>query len=140
MWRWLFVLLPPPHCKNAILNDEIHTAPVGRPQDEDSQTILSLLQCTNSRHGVSTSVGGGGGAGGDYAASTSSDASATGTKRRGRDQYSGELNAQEVANGFGMGMSSKVRGEALCDIEWDGVWNHHRQAEACRWWIGFHVL
>lgn len=51
---------------------------------------------------MSDSVGAGpaGGGGGGTAA---------GSKRRGgRDDYSGELDAREVANGFGMGMSSKV--------------------------------
>lgn len=91
-------------------------------QDEDSQAILSLLQCTNSRLGFSGSTGGV--PGGDGAAGTSaaagaataavaSDAGAgggtsSGGRRRARDEYSGELDAQEVANGFGMGMSSKV--------------------------------
>lgn len=84
------------------------------PQDEDSQAILSLLQCTNSRLGVSGSFGAGsdGAGGGDAAAAgaVAGDAAAGGgSKRRGRDQYSGELDAREVANGFGMGMSSKVQ-------------------------------
>ncbi|CAM9440802.1 unnamed protein product, partial [Sphacelaria rigidula] len=95
--------------------------------DEDSQAILSLLQCTNSRVGLGLNsntmsmdgstapsnttmsdsarvgpTGGGGGGGGGVAAA------AAGSKRRGgRDDYSGELDAREVANGFGMGMSSK---------------------------------
>lgn len=80
-------------------------------QDEDSQAILSLLQCTNSRLSFSGSVGGGGGdASVDATSSTTSadrTAAASG-KRRGRVECSGELDAREVANGFGMGMSSKV--------------------------------
>lgn len=88
-------------------------------QDEDSQAILSLLQCTNSRLGFSGSTGGA--SGGDGAAGTAtaaggesgaggSTSSGGGGRRRARDEYSGELDAQEVANGFGMGMSSKVQG------------------------------
>ncbi|CAM9125188.1 unnamed protein product, partial [Scytosiphon promiscuus] len=83
-------------------------------EDEDSQAILSLLQCTNSRLGFSGSTGGGGVAGADgtagsaAAAGDSGGASTSGGgRRRARDEYSGELNPQEVANGFGMGMSSK---------------------------------
>lgn len=89
-----------------------------KPQDEDSQAILSLLQCTNSRLGFSGSTGGGGGvagadsnAGSAAAAAVDSGGASTssgGGRRRARDEYSGELNPQEVANGFGMGMSSKV--------------------------------
>lgn len=86
-------------------------------QDEDSQAILSLLQCTNSRLGFSGSAGGvpGGGDGAAGAAAAAGDSGAGGSssasnggRRRARDEYSGELDAQEVANGFGMGMSSKV--------------------------------
>lgn len=80
-------------------------------QDEDSQAILSLLQCTNSRLGLSGSLGGGAVTSGDRAGMPPGDAPAAGgggSKRRSRDQYLGELNAQEVENGFGMGMSSKV--------------------------------
>lgn len=87
-------------------------------QDEDSQAILSLLQCTNSRLGFAGSTGGGGGvAGADGTAGSAAAAAAGesggggtsgGGRRRAREEYSGELNPQEVANGFGMGMSSKV--------------------------------
>lgn len=81
-------------------------------QDEDSQAILSLLQCTNSRLSFSGSMGGGGGGlgvGGDASKdATATTADGAAGKRRARDQYSGELDAREVANGFGMGMSSKV--------------------------------
>lgn len=85
-------------------------------QDEDSQAIMSLLQCTNSRLGFSGSMGGGvtveshstGGQGTGNAGDTAPGVGNKGSKRRDRDVYSGELNAEEVANGFGMGMSSKV--------------------------------
>lgn len=86
-------------------------------QDEDSQAILSLLQCTNSRVGLglgSSTMSMDGSA--TTRATTTTDSAGAGaiaaaadSKRRGkRDEYSGELDAQEVANGFGMGMSSKV--------------------------------
>lgn len=48
---------------------------------------------------------------GSVVASTTTDSAGAGAgkKRRGaHDEYSGELDAREVANGFGMGMSSKV--------------------------------
>ena len=82
-------------------------------QDEDSQAILSLLQCTNSRLGLSGSTGGVPGGDGTNGAPAAGDSGAGGGaggggRRRARDEYSGELDAQEVANGFGMGMSSKV--------------------------------
>ena len=84
-------------------------------QDEDSQAILSLLHCTNSRLGVSGSVGGGVSVGGNDPADASANKVFGGGKRRARDQYTGELDAQEVENGFGMGMSSKVRtAQYLC--------------------------
>lgn len=79
-----------------------------------------MLQCTNSRLGFSGSTGGGSVAGGDGTAGAAAaggnsgaggSASGVGGRRRARDEYSGELDAQEVANGFGMGMSSKVRAE-----------------------------
>lgn len=87
-------------------------------QDEDSQAILSLLQCTNSRLGLSGSTGGVPGGDGTNGASAAGDSGAGGSagsggRRRARDEYSGELDAQEVANGFGMGMSSKVYSTVL---------------------------
>ncbi|CAM9367033.1 unnamed protein product [Choristocarpus tenellus] len=72
-------------------------------EDEDSQAILSLLQCTNSRGGGSlaraSSLGGSG------SGNSRSDAEPLGKK--GSQEFSGELNAGEIADGFGMGMSSK---------------------------------
>ncbi|CAN0525055.1 unnamed protein product [Ectocarpus sp. 12 AP-2014] len=96
-------------------------------EDEDSQAILSLLQCTNSRLGFSASNGGGGVASGDgtagAAAAATGDTGGSSTtgggggggRRRARDEYSGELDAHEVANGFGMGMSSKPLKRAKSD-------------------------
>lgn len=46
---------------------------------------------------------------GDAGAGGSGGGGGGGGRRRARDEYSGELDAQEVANGFGMGMSSKVQ-------------------------------
>lgn len=77
-------------------------------QDEDSQAILSSLHCTNSRLGVAALTCGGIAARGDCPAESLADSSSRESKRRTRDRYAGELNTEEVENGFGMGMSSKV--------------------------------
>lgn len=77
-------------------------------QDEDSQAILSSLHCTNSRLGVAALTCGSTAARGDGATESLADSSSRESKRRTRDRYAGELNTEEVENGFGMGMSSRV--------------------------------